>query len=820
MPGLTAEAVAVDLSEYVQIHHFYRQLRERESTKPPTHLRRNLSYRDRSLDPICTELDATHLITLDIGSGALGCTHRSSSILLAAVCLHTQEDDGYVPLHAAVALVPAGQAEHRTQFKLPLSLPAGCSLEQLYCGFDGQPTNWSLGCAERRKRAGSGPPNASPAVRRAGGRKRRRDGGLYWSSSREHASSRLLRLAVAMSAKRMFGSILPTKDVKFGCFPLTDGASGRLQGQLRLWRSRVVLRTSGAFAAFSRSAATGGPEVTVEAAFLLCPVVSLEEGTGAGVHGVGQAFFLSCKGALLAQQPILDWRCPVGGCLMRCRNALALEQHLGASHEYLECWRRSNSPTRHEFYLRPKPAYFDGKGVFVPGDLLHPPPRHLARLLVTSFWGFPFVYHCSRSARARRWQAGRLPLDGEEVEYEAAAKTSAPGQAGQGSCGGRLGAPPTPGACDARQATPTSTPGGRGRSAAGQARCAMTAVPDSVEVVTILSDDERASSGDEIHGGGVAAAEGEDGGGEVGEEEAGGTAEAAGEEEFGKVAVGDEEVAGEAAAEAALVARDAVADEEGGNVAEAAEDGESESLEEGELVEAAWQEGEISAAASDRWEVCDVAEEEDEDSGDAMEAQEAESSGAMEAQEAESSGAMEAQEGEGSGAMEAQEGEGSGAMEEEEGEGSGADVITLEGEGAAEEGRGDSAPGPAAEKCRTYVPLTEEELNGWHDSDDETDDEEWEAATRQTLATSTELDADEQEFALLWNVWLRVHKLYRDADMADTCRAFFAHYVDLQADTPMRRCFVSHLLMLWSYRLLSPEDVQREEGAKSRPVSE
>lgn len=37
-------------------------------------------------------------------------------------------------------------------------------------------------------------------------------------------------------------------------------------------------------------------------------------------------------------------------------------------------------------------------------------------------------------------------------------------------------------------------------------------------------------------------------------------------------------------------------------------------------------------------------------------------------------------------------------MEEEEGEGSGADVITLEGEGAAEEGRGDSAPGPAAEK--------------------------------------------------------------------------------------------------------------------------
>lgn len=83
------------------------------------------------------------------------------------------------------------------------------------------------------------------------------------------------------------------------------------------------------------------------------------------------------------------------------------------------------------------------------------------------------------------------------------------------------------------------------------------------------------------------------------------------------------------------------------------------------------------------------------------------------------------------------------------------------------------------------------------------------AATRQTLATSTELDADEQEFALRWNVWLRVHKLYRDADMADTCRAFFAHHVDLQADTPMRRCFVSHLLMLWSYRLLSPEDVQR-----------
>lgn len=138
-----------------------------------------------------------------------------------------------------------------------------------------------------------------------------------------------------MSPERMFASISLGKDVKFGCFPLMDGVPGRMHGQLHLWRARITLESCAGFAAFSCAGRAAGSDVVVEATYSLCPVVSLEEGPSPGVHDVGQAYFLSRQGVVMAQQPILDWRCPVGGCLMRCRNALVSRRRMRGRKEGL-----------------------------------------------------------------------------------------------------------------------------------------------------------------------------------------------------------------------------------------------------------------------------------------------------------------------------------------------------------------------------------------------------------------------------------------------------------------------------------------------------
>lgn len=78
------------------------------------------------------------------------------------------------------------------------------------------------------------------------------------------------------------------------------------------------------------------------------------------------------------------------------------------------------------------------------------------------------------------------------------------------------------------------------------------------------------------------------------------------------------------------------------------------------------------------------------------------------------------------------------------------------------------------------------------------------------------LNSDEQEMALAWNRWLRTHALHRDADVAAVCRAFYLAHPDLHVDGARRRAYVAHLLMLWQYRLLSPEsfrDVLAAPGA-------
>lgn len=68
------------------------------------------------------------------------------------------------------------------------------------------------------------------------------------------------------------------------------------------------------------------------------------------------------------------------------------------------------------------------------------------------------------------------------------------------------------------------------------------------------------------------------------------------------------------------------------------------------------------------------------------------------------------------------------------------------------------------------------------------------------------LNSEEQEMALAWNRWIRTHVLHRDADVAVACRAFYLAHPELHVDGERRRAYVAHLLMLWQYRLLTPEN--------------
>lgn len=80
---------------------------------------------------------------------------------------------------------------------------------------------------------------------------------------------------------------------------------------------------------------------------------------------------------------------------------------------------------------------------------------------------------------------------------------------------------------------------------------------------------------------------------------------------------------------------------------------------------------------------------------------------------------------------------------------------------------------------------------------------------RHTLATMPDLDPGGGQIALLWNTWVRAHVVWRDADVGQACRAFFLAHLELQRDGALHRLFVSHVLMLHEYRLLTPDQIQQ-----------
>ena len=78
---------------------------------------------------------------------------------------------------------------------------------------------------------------------------------------------------------------------------------------------------------------------------------------------------------------------------------------------------------------------------------------------------------------------------------------------------------------------------------------------------------------------------------------------------------------------------------------------------------------------------------------------------------------------------------------------------------------------------------------------------------RYQLATSTQLDGMTRQLAFLWNAWLRERVLWRDADVGTACREFYLGHPEIWRDSPLRRAFVGHLLLLHQFRLLTPEQM-------------
>lgn len=81
---------------------------------------------------------------------------------------------------------------------------------------------------------------------------------------------------------------------------------------------------------------------------------------------------------------------------------------------------------------------------------------------------------------------------------------------------------------------------------------------------------------------------------------------------------------------------------------------------------------------------------------------------------------------------------------------------------------------------------------------------------REQLREQQGLSSEQREFMLAWNLFLHRHPLHADADLPAALARFAAqpeHVSQLAADGPFRRCLVSHLLTLWRFRLLAPQQL-------------
>jgi len=117
--------------------------------------------------------------------------------------------------------------------------------------------------------------------------------------------------------------------------------------------------------------------------------------------------------------------------------------------------------------------------------------------------------------------------------------------------------------------------------------------------------------------------------------------------------------------------------------------------------------------------------------------------------------------------------------------------------------------------------MADEILNSREDSDQEEDVEEWKRDCIERLREVVGLCPEERRFMYEWNMFVRERPVHADADMAETCVAFAQVYKGQLAVTSgrgnsvtsgndaFRRCFIGHLLNLWSFRLISYDHMNK-----------
>ncbi|KAG2433255.1 hypothetical protein HXX76_008323 [Chlamydomonas incerta] len=124
-------------------------------------------------------------------------------------------------------------------------------------------------------------------------------------------------------------------------------------------------------------------------------------------------------------------------------------------------------------------------------------------------------------------------------------------------------------------------------------------------------------------------------------------------------------------------------------------------------------------------------------------------------------------------------------------------------------------PGRRYFHCRSAVPGSAAEMFGPYDSDDDTDDEEWEAAFDRHMTTSTTrmhtpLSDSERDFFKLWSAFARRRPLYADFITRKRCLQFAReHGRQLRADPGLRAALAVHLLLLREMNLVDPRLMAR-----------
>ncbi|CAK0780168.1 hypothetical protein CVIRNUC_004955 [Coccomyxa viridis] len=96
------------------------------------------------------------------------------------------------------------------------------------------------------------------------------------------------------------------------------------------------------------------------------------------------------------------------------------------------------------------------------------------------------------------------------------------------------------------------------------------------------------------------------------------------------------------------------------------------------------------------------------------------------------------------------------------------------------------------------------------DSDDEEDVEDWKDRCRRKLAPRADITSADKVFMFNWNCHLRTNPIHADWQVPAACEAFaFNNRRNILRSMELRRIFTMHLIGLYEFGLLAPDDINK-----------